>query len=291
MTAQGAQTLFGLVGAVGLHGAMLGALFLVDPPRPEVEARRDPVQIKLIKRKPPATKPVQPQEIEKPAAPEVKKKPEKKPVVQPVQKKPKPRPKPRAAKPEIAKIEKPKAPDPIEPKQQPDPNPAPQPVRKARKFSVSMEATVSGPGVAVPTAPAGSAWAYGSPEGAEDAPKKLGGSPTGQVDGTGSGPDVPVEAAEVTVLPKLVSSPSMADMRKLYPAQARTDGLEADVSLKILVSAQGEVIRVRLLRPRGDEFDEIAERLLRRFRFQPGTRSGRAVAVWMPWTYKFRLDG
>ena len=47
------QAAAGLAGALGLHGAMLGVLFLVDPPRPEVEPRRDPVQIKLVKRPPP----------------------------------------------------------------------------------------------------------------------------------------------------------------------------------------------------------------------------------------------
>lgn len=143
----------------------------------------------------------------------------------------------------------------------------------------------------MPTAPAGLAWAYGSPDGREDAPKALGGSPDGQPGGTGAGPLAPVQAAEATSLPKLVSSPSVAEMRKLYPAQARRDGLEANVALKILVSARGEVIRVRILRPVGNGFDEVAERLVRQFRFEPGSRAGQAVAVWMPWTYKFRLDG
>ena len=37
--------------------------------------------------------------------------------------------------------------------------------------------------------------------------------------------------------------------------------------------------------------DELAERLVRRFRFRPAVRGGRPVPARIPWTYKFRLEG
>ncbi len=165
------------------------------------------------------------------------------------------------------------------------------PAPPVRKFTVSMEATISSGGVAVPTAPAGQAWAYGSADGAADAPRAVGGRPDGVAGGTGDGAGRPLRAAEVTSLPELVDQPAAGEMRALYPAAARRDGIEADVKLRILVSARGEVVRVRLLRPAGEGFDDAARQLVQRFRFRPGQRDGRPVAVWIPWTYKFRLDG
>jgi protein TonB len=95
----------------------------------------------------------------------------------------------------------------------------------------------------------------------------------------------------VTTLPKLLAQPSAEEMRRLYPPGARERGLEGNVKLKILVSDQGRVLSVRVLRPAGNGFDEVARSLVKRFRFRPGTRGGRSVPVWVPWTYKFRLSG
>jgi protein TonB len=91
-------------------------------------------------------------------------------------------------------------------------------------------------------------------------------------------------------MPTLVSQPSRRQMRAAYPARARKDGIEGDVRMKILVSATGQVTRVRLLRPTGNGFDEAARQLVRRFRFKAARRGGKAVAMWIPWTYKFRLS-
>jgi protein TonB len=79
-------------------------------------------------------------------------------------------------------------------------------------------------------------------------------------------------------------------MRALYPEAARRDGLEGDVLLEILVSVSGEVEEVRVARGAGHGFDEVARGLARGMRFEPATRAGRPVPVWIPWTWKFRLD-
>jgi TonB family protein len=291
----------GLMGALALHGAMLGVLFAADPPRPQLEPRRPPVRISLQQRQRPAVEKPEPKAppVEKPEEKKVEKKVEKKPP--PKKRKPRPNKKPaKRVDKKIAKkepVERPaKAPAEAAPEVDSPPSPSPSasadaPAPPVRKFTVSMEATVSSGGVAVPTAPAGQAWAYGSADGAADAPRALGGRPDGVPGGTGDGAGRPLRAAEVTSLPELIDQPPAGEMRALYPAAARRDGIEADVKLRILVSARGEVVRVRLLRPAGAGFDDAARKLVQRFRFRPGQRDGRPVAVWIPWTYKFRLDG
>ena len=47
---------------------------------------------------------------------------------------------------------------------------------------------------------------------------------------------------------------------------------------------------VRVLRASGNGFDEAAITAARGIRFQPAERGGKPVAVWIPWTMKFRLD-
>ena len=81
------------------------------------------------------------------------------------------------------------------------------------------------------------------------------------------------------------------EMRAAYPEAARREGREANVYLKILVSAKGKVARVRIIRGAGDDFDRAAEELVRLFSFSPGELDDRPVSVWIPWTYKFRLEG
>ena len=63
------------------------------------------------------------------------------------------------------------------------------------------------------------------------------------------------------------------------------------MQLKILVSASGKVTAVRVLRRAGNGFDAAAKRLVRTFRFAAGRKGSQPVAIWIPWTYKFRLNG
>jgi len=144
----------------------------------------------------------------------------------------------------------------------------------ARRFAVSMEATVPAGGVAVPVAGAGTRPAARATPGA-----------------TGEGPEAPAFALEPDAGPALVSQPDAAEMRSLYPEAARRGALEGDVRLELLVSETGEVVEVKVVRSAGSGFDEVAERLVRRFRFRPAVRAGRPVPARIPWTYKFRLEG
>jgi protein TonB len=136
-----------------------------------------------------------------------------------------------------------------------------------------MEATVAGGGVAVPTT-SGPSGVFGDPAAPSTAPVG----------------DAPADPTAVDRLPRLVRQPGADDMRALYPEAARRDGIEGDVLLEILVSASGDVEEVRVARGAGHGFDDVARGLARRMRFEPATRAGRPVPVWIPWTWKFRLD-
>jgi protein TonB len=145
-----------------------------------------------------------------------------------------------------------------------------------------MDAVVAGGvGVAVPTT-AGATAARGDPTLAP-------GTPVG--DNTAFARAAPADVTEVDRAPRLLSQPSALDMRALYPEAARRDGLEGDVRVELLVAESGAVGDVRVVDPAGNGFDAVAVTLARRLRFEPARRGGRAVAVWYPWTWKFRLDG
>ncbi len=75
-----------------------------------------------------------------------------------------------------------------------------------------------------------------------------------------------------------------------YPFEAQQRGVEGEVTLRLLVSAEGAVTQaiVQTARPAG-VFDEAAKRAARRYRFRPARYHGRAVQVWVVKTFKFRL--
>ena len=150
----------------------------------------------------------------------------------------------------------------------------PPPVAAPRRFAVSLEATVPGGGIAVPTAPPGSAPALRATPG-----------------GTSDRADAPAYYTEPDSAPSLLAQPDAAETRALYPESARRANLEGDVRLELEVSATGEVTGSRVVRSGGNGFDEAAQRLVRRFRFRPATRGGKAVPATVTWTYKFRLEG
>lgn len=224
-----------------LYGALFAALWLSPPGRKEPE-RRPPTRVTLVA--PP-----------RPAEP--------------------PPPPPPARKMEAAppRTKAPVAPAPLLPSPAP-PQPQAAPPPAPRRFAVSMEATVAGGGVAVPTAAPGQAPALRATPG-----------------GTSDRPDAPAYVVEPDSAPSLVAQPGPDEMRALYPDAARRAGLEGDVKLELEVSATGEVTGSRVVRSAGNGFDEVAQRLVRKFRFRPATRGGKAVPAVVPWTYKFRLEG
>lgn len=239
--------------AAAFHGAVLGWI-ASRPDAPPPRLVRGPTQVRLVARTP---APAQP----RPSAPAPPPEPRRASLVPPG----------RAAR----------APQQVA-AATPTPAPAPSPPPQPRRFAVSMDAVVPGGagGVPVPVAPGQTA--------ARGDPRLPSSTPAG--DNTAHA-RAAADVTEVEQLPTLLSQPSDAELRALYPDRARREGVEADVGLELLVSDRGDVADVRILRRAGQGFDELAREAGRRMRFQPARRGGKPVAVWIPWTWKFRLDG
>lgn len=118
-------------------------------------------------------------------------------------------------------------------------------------------------------------------------------SPDGQDPGRGKGPgraspvndDVPFAERAVDAPARLVRGEVPS-----YPAEARGDGVEADVPLQLVVSREGGVESVQVVRRAGHGFDEAAIGAAHRFRFSPAVKQGQPVRVQVSWTVEFRLQ-
>jgi protein TonB len=75
-----------------------------------------------------------------------------------------------------------------------------------------------------------------------------------------------------------------------YPREARAAEIETDVPVEIVVDPNGAVVDARLERTVGYGIDEATLRAIRKYRFTPALKDGRAVAVRMQWTMKYRLE-
>jgi protein TonB len=90
---------------------------------------------------------------------------------------------------------------------------------------------------------------------------------------------------EVDVGAKPLSAPTPK-----YPPAAEHEQIEGDVSLEIIVGADGNVVSARALGAPGYGLGEAARDAVLRYRFSPAMRAGRAVAVRMRWIVQFRLE-
>jgi protein TonB len=270
MNRVGSTGVQGFFAALIIHLAGFGALFLIPPPEKSKATVRPPVKVRVADRPEPPPPPVETEQT-----PEVK---------DPIEVKPD-----KPLKKRVARVKKSPAPKPAAPASPATPS-TPPPATTPRKFTVAMEATVPGGGVSVP-ASSGGGWTFGSPDGDAEGEKKLAGPAPEPPKEKKQGPPPPRDVAGVTRLPRLISQPSNLDMRAAYPEAARRENREANVYLKILVTADGKVAQVRVVRGAGEGFDQAAVKLVKQFRFRPAEADGQAVSVWIPWTYKFRLEG
>jgi TonB family protein len=103
--------------------------------------------------------------------------------------------------------------------------------------------------------------------------------------GGGGGVDDPIVAASGVHVPARLASSVVA----AYPAGARSDDVEGEVGLEIVVDRDGRVEGARVAHAAGHGFDEAALTAIRRYRFTPAQRDGHAVRVRMPWSVQFRL--
>jgi protein TonB len=97
--------------------------------------------------------------------------------------------------------------------------------------------------------------------------------------------ETPLPASSVTVPARRIDAPLSA-----YPDEARRAGIEGDVPVEIVVDARGAVIDARAVRHVGYGLDEAAVAAVRRWRFTPAQKDGRAVRVRMTCDVAFRFE-
>lgn len=94
-----------------------------------------------------------------------------------------------------------------------------------------------------------------------------------------------VEVGELDAIPKPVRQPVVA-----YPPMAMRQHIETSVIVTALVSENGDVLDVRVLR--GDArfgFNEAAMRAMRLTKFSSPMKDGKRVKTWMPQTINFKM--
>jgi protein TonB len=97
-------------------------------------------------------------------------------------------------------------------------------------------------------------------------------------------PSATYEESQVSVPARLLASTPAE-----YPAEARAAGLEADVTLELVIDAKGRVVQAKSTSEAGKGIDRAAIDAVRGYRFSPALRAGRPVAVRMRWKVQFRL--
>ncbi len=96
----------------------------------------------------------------------------------------------------------------------------------------------------------------------------------------------PDEFVKIDESPQAVNLPQPG-----YPDEARSSGIEGDVWVKILVSKDGEVRDALILKSSGMQLlDDAALESAKKSTWQPATRDGEPVAVWVAFKIQFRLD-
>lgn len=197
-----------------------------------------------------------------------------------------PKPKPPVEKPKPKKAKKPDKPaGSSAPKPNSEPPKEPQPKAKP-VFGVKMASTSpsgSGPAVPVgntvagdpngergPVNPLGPGSGQGRGTGTGDGQSE--GSGDGDPDGEGDGP--PVEAYTVSKMPKM-----RGKCRGKYTADARKAGIEGTVTLDLVVGSDGKTRDIEVVESLDPGLDASAIKALKKCRFTPADRGGKAVAV------------
>jgi TonB family protein len=77
-----------------------------------------------------------------------------------------------------------------------------------------------------------------------------------------------------------------------YPADARKLEIEAQIKVRLLVSAEGKVTKATLLNKLGHGLDELALARAKKIEFEPAIDTDdRPVASVVVWTFTFTLPG
>lgn len=108
--------------------------------------------------------------------------------------------------------------------------------------------------------------------------------------GLGRGAGAPGLPAQTAPLRTNREAKPIQTARASYPPMALRMGMEADVTLRIIVDPEGNVTKADIIKNGGAGFDEEALRAVRQSRFEPAQKDGQNVPAEFTFIYKFRLQ-
>ena len=77
-----------------------------------------------------------------------------------------------------------------------------------------------------------------------------------------------------------------------YPRIAAQAGMEGEVHVQVLLDEEGKPVKAELYKSSGvGSLDEAALEWALRCTFSPGIQNGRAITVWVSFSYEFELEG
>lgn len=91
--------------------------------------------------------------------------------------------------------------------------------------------------------------------------------------------------ADLTVHPR-----ALVQAQPVYPLELKRVGTEGTVRVQYLIRADGSVGSIQIVSASHPLFAEATERAVRRWRFQPGEKSGKPVACRVIQTLPFRIN-
>lgn len=94
---------------------------------------------------------------------------------------------------------------------------------------------------------------------------------------------IPLKEADTP--PKLIKQ-----TRTRYPPKALTMGVEAKITVNVLISENGDVIKTAIIKGEKGSFgfNEATEKAVRQWKFSPAIKDGVKVKVWRPITIRFK---
>lgn len=96
--------------------------------------------------------------------------------------------------------------------------------------------------------------------------------------------EVVVPAKEVDVRATITAKPKPS-----YTKEARRNGVQGFVVLKVLLSGRGKIARIRIVKGLPAGLTENAIRAACKIEFKPAMKNGQTVAQWLTAEYVFRL--
>ena len=213
---------------------------------------------------------VQVVEVEKPKPP---------PPPPPEPPKPEPeKPKPLPPKPvfhELKPKPAPEPPTPPPPNQTPPPDAKPSPTPPVVLPGVTLESTSAGGNFAVNTGNT----LYGDPGTKGHDPSEVHPYKAERY----------VAAVHVSEQPSVLNMESV-NLRKYYPEEAKKNGFEADVVLRLMIDSDGSIVKVAVTNDPGEGLGDAAKLAIHELKFSPAKVDGVPVATSISFVLRFTLN-